>query len=164
MRYKCPTCGKVYNPEKDEICPRCGDAAAPSVLTRIERKRTAQRLRAEGKFDYDEHCHEDDAWRQSYGSSTHRTAVQSHEASLRAGYASHKPVDNPNQRPRSAASRPIEYPTQRPTTVPPAQPASRSAKSARETGRKKQNGSALGWIALLWILYVLYRLFAGIFD
>ena len=61
--YKCASCGKNFDPEKEDICPACGAAVAPSVMTRIERKRTAQRMRAEGKFNYDDHCHEDDSWK-----------------------------------------------------------------------------------------------------
>ncbi len=93
LRYRCTNCGKYFNPEKTEICPACGTAAAPSVLTRIERKQTAARLRAEGMTHYDDHCHEDDAWRGSYGAQAHRAAVQSHEANLRAGYRAHSAYD-----------------------------------------------------------------------
>lgn len=92
--YRCPSCGKLFDPEKDEICPACGAAVAPSVMTRIERKRTAQRMRAEGKYNYDEHCHEDDTWKGSYAAQTHREAVHAHEANLRAGYAAHSAADN----------------------------------------------------------------------
>lgn len=95
--YRCITCGKIFDPEKYEICPGCGDAVAPSVLTRVERKRTAARLRAEGMYDYDDHCHEDDAWKGSYGSQVHRAAVQSHEANLRAGYNAHSAYDVTNR-------------------------------------------------------------------
>lgn len=92
--YRCTSCGKLFDPEKNEICPACGAAVAPSVMTRIERKRTAQRMREEGKFNYDDHCHEDDSWKGSYGAQTHRAAVHAHEADLRAGYASHSAADN----------------------------------------------------------------------
>ena len=87
--YRCITCGKIFDPEKNEICPACGDAVAPSVLTRVERKQTAARLRAEGMYDYDDHCHEDDAWKGSYGSR--------HEANLRAGYNAHSAYDVTNR-------------------------------------------------------------------
>ena len=90
---RCLTCGKTFDPEKREICPACGAAVAPSVLTRVERKQTAARLRAEGMYDYDDHCHEDDAWKGSYGSQVHKTAVQAHEANLRAGYNAHSSYD-----------------------------------------------------------------------
>ena len=95
--YRCPSCGKSFDPEKNDICPACGTAVAPSVMTRIERKRTAQRMRAEGKFNYDEHCHEDDTWKGSYGAQTHREAVRAHEAELRAGYAAHQAADHPTR-------------------------------------------------------------------
>lgn len=95
--YKCASCGKNIDPEKEDICPACGAAVAPSVMTRIERKRTAQRMRAEGKFNYDDHCHEDDSWKGSYGAQTHRAAVREHEANLRAGYAAHSSADNPTR-------------------------------------------------------------------
>ena len=91
--YRCQSCGKLFDPEKMEICPSCGAAPAPSVMTRIERKQTAQRLRAEGKFNYDEHCHEEDSWKGSYGASTHREAVRAHEEGLRAGYHAHQGAD-----------------------------------------------------------------------
>lgn len=93
-KYQCLSCGKRFDPEKNDICPRCGAAVAPSVTTRIERKQTAQRMRAEGQFHYDEHCHEDDPWKGSYGAETHRAAVRAHEAELRAGYAAHRPADD----------------------------------------------------------------------
>lgn len=93
INYCCQTCGKRFDPEKEEICPCCGAAAAPSVLTRIERKQTAARLRAEGMTHYDDHCHEDDAWKGSYGAQAHRAAVRSHEADLRAGYRAHDAAD-----------------------------------------------------------------------
>ena len=148
IRYKCPSCGKYFDPEKNEICPRCGAAVAPSVMTRIERKQTAQRLRAEGKFNYDEHCHEDDAWAQSYGAGTHRAAVRSHEASLRAGYAAHPSADNPNQRPVA-----------NPTRVSNANPAAQGG--ARNQSNKK-NPKVLPWLAIAWFLYVLFQMLRSI--
>lgn len=108
--YRCATCGKLFDPEKSEICPSCGAAVAPSVLTRIERKQTAVRLRAEGKLNYDDHCHEDDAWVGSAAAQNHRAAVRSHEATLRAGYAAHTPADNPTRLSNAntyAQSRPV---------------------------------------------------------
>ena len=142
--YKCASCGKLFDPEKNEICPRCGTAVAPSVLTRIERKRTAQRLRAEGKLNYDEHCHEDDAWKGSYGASTHRAAVRSHEASLRDNYASHKPADNP---------------TGMAAPNPP------SVQSTQRQQQRKQNEPAkvLKWIGLVWLLIFLFNLLRSLF-
>ena len=92
-RCQCPVCGKIFDPERTEICPSCGAAVPPSVLTRVERKQTAARLRAEGMTHYDEHCHEDDVWKGSYGAQTHRAAVRSHEAALRAGYQAHSASD-----------------------------------------------------------------------
>ena len=47
--YRCEYCGKAFDPEKREVCPACGAAVPPSVLAKIERIRTAERLRAEGK-------------------------------------------------------------------------------------------------------------------
>lgn len=93
LNYCCQTCGKRFDPERTEICPNCGTAAAPSVITRIERKQTAARLRAEGMTHYDDHCHEDDAWKGSYGAQSHRAAVRSHEANLRASYRAHDAAD-----------------------------------------------------------------------
>lgn len=95
--YRCITCGKTFDPERNEICPSCGAAVAPSVLTRVERKQTAARLRAEGMYDYDDHCHEDDAWKGSYGAQTHKAAVRTHEANLRAGYNAHSAYDVTNR-------------------------------------------------------------------
>ena len=96
--YRCISCGKLFDPEKEEICPACGAAVAPSVLTRIERKRTAARLRAEGNTHFDERCHEDDGWSSnSYGAQSRRAAVRAHEAELRAGYAAHSSADHPTR-------------------------------------------------------------------
>lgn len=116
--YRCPTCGKSFDAERNEICPACGAAVAPSVLTRIERKHTAARLRAEGMTHYDEHCHEDDAWKGSYGAQAHRAAVKSHEAELRAGYRAHSGADvttrdsNPVQGQTPTQQPKFNYPTQ----------------------------------------------------
>lgn len=96
--YRCISCGKLFDPEKEEICPACGAAVAPSVLTRIERKRTAARLRAEGNTHFDERCHEDDGWSSnSYGAQSRQAAVRAHEAELRAGYAAHSSADHPTR-------------------------------------------------------------------
>ena len=95
--YRCESCGKNFDPEKSEICPKCGASIPPSLMTRIERKKTATRMRAEGKMNYDEHCHEDDSWRGSYGAQSHRSAVREHEAELRSNYAAHRPVDHPTR-------------------------------------------------------------------
>ena len=121
-RYCCMTCGKYFDPEKIEICPTCGAAAAPSVMTRVERKQTAARLRAEGMYDYDDHCHEDDAWKGSYGSQVHKTAVQAHEANLRAGYNAHSAYDvtnrgNPQPAPRAQAPQTRKTYKQPPNTL-----------------------------------------------
>lgn len=164
MKYKCPSCGKVFNPEKDEICPKCGEAAAPSVMTRLERRRAAQWLRAEGNHHYDEHCHDDDAWKQSYGADTHRAAVRSHEAELRAGYAAHKPVDNPT---RLSNANPASPSNPNPTRLSNANPASSSnANSAPKPAGKStyRRPQPLRWIVILWVLYVLYRLFQGVIQ
>ncbi len=130
LNYRCTSCGKAFDPEKTEICPRCGAAAAPSVMTRIERKHTAERLRAEGKTNYDEHCHEDDAWKDSYGASTHRAAVRQHETALRAGYRAHNPADAPNANPTRVSNA-------NPTRVSNANPA-----RANGTNAGKQKGLA----------------------
>ena len=96
--YRCISCGKLFDPEKEEIGPACGAAVAPSVLPRIERKRTAARLRAEGNTHFDERCHEDDGWSSnSYGAQSRRAAVRAHEAELRAGYAAHSSADHPTR-------------------------------------------------------------------
>ena len=156
ITYKCPSCGKLYNPEKNEICPKCGDATAPSVMTQIERRRIAQWLRTEGSHSYDQHCHDDDAWANSYGAAVHRAAVRSHEASLRAGYAAHRAVDNPTRLSNAgpaAQSRPAGQ--------------TRTATQTRPTAKKssgKGSGKSVPWIIVIWMLYVLYRLFAALFD
>ena len=49
--YRCEFCGKAFDPEKREVCPACGAAVSPSVLAKIERQKTAERLRAEGRPD-----------------------------------------------------------------------------------------------------------------
>ena len=144
--YRC-SCGKIYNPETDEFCPKCGVATPPSILSRVERKETAARLRAEGMTHYDDHCHEDDAWRGSYGAQVHREAVRSHEASLRAGYRAHSDTDvttrgsNPTQQPGFA------YPTQ-------------------STDQTRSNARAFPWKALLpfiiVLVWVLFRILGGI--
>ena len=86
--YRCESCGKTFDPEKEDLCPRCGATVRPSVLTGIQRKKNAAWLRSEGKFA-DPGCHEDDAWSASYGAQTHRAAVHAHEAELRAANVAH---------------------------------------------------------------------------
>ena len=160
MRYQCASCGKYFNPEKDEICPKCGAAAAPSVMTRIERRRTAERLRAEGKFDYDDHCHEDDSWAGSYGASAHRAAVRSHEAQLRADYSAHRPADNPTRLSNAnAAGRPAATPAARPAANAAPRPAARQRSS-----RTQNKPKPVSWVFLAWMLYVLFRVLAAVFD
>ena len=141
LSYRCPTCGKSYDAEKTEICPACGAAVAPSVLTRIERKTTAARLRAEGMTHYDDHCHEDDAWKGSYGAQTHRAAVQSHEAQLRAGYRAHSEADVTTRG--------------NPTPVAPA---------ARTQARKKPTPGIVKFLLPLSIIlvYILFRILFSI--
>ncbi len=79
--YRCAVCGKTFDPEKNEICPRCGTIVAPSVLTQIERKQTAARLRADAMENDDTHCHEDDAWHGSRAAQLHRArAAAWHES------------------------------------------------------------------------------------
>lgn len=138
--YPCQSCGRVFDPEKSDICPACGAAVSPSVLTRIERKKTARWLRAEGQTHYDEHCHEDDSWAGSYGAENHRAAVQSHESALRSNYAAHTPVDHPSLR-SGDASRPAE------TFTTPSQ---RNAKQSE----KKSHAPLLIFLILL-VLYLL---------
>lgn len=87
-RYRCATCGKVFDPEKSEICPKCGTIVAPSVLTQIERKQTAARLRADARDNSDAHCHEDDAW---LGSS----AAQAHRAKTAAWHENAAQINDP---------------------------------------------------------------------
>ena len=156
ITYKCASCGRIFNPEKHEICPRCGDAVAPSVLTRIERKHTAQRMREEGRLNYDDHCHEDDAWTQSYGAGTHRAAVRSHEAALREQYAAHRAADNPTRLPNA---NPAAHPATAARTVPGTQSAPGAGKSAKKAPNQF---NLLRWIGIAWFLYFLYRAFRGI--
>lgn len=167
--YQCASCGKRFDPEKNEICPRCGAAVAPSVLTRMERKQTAQRLRADGKLNNDDHCHEDDSWTDSYGASTHLAAVKSHEATLRAGYASHQAADNPtrlsNANPARATNvaavpKSGENPTRLSNANPAARPAARSTGSHKKTG----GGHLIWWLVVAWFVYVLVRVIIGIIN
>ena len=82
--YKCAACGRSFNPERDEICPRCGTIVAPSVLAQVERKQTAARLRADALENEDTHCHEDDAWLGSYAAQAHRARTAAwHESTAR---------------------------------------------------------------------------------
>ncbi len=87
--YRCPSCGKLYDPEKIELCPACGAAPAPSIWTGIERKRTAARFRDEERQGSHPHCHEDDAWTGSYGAKTHSAAVQRQEDHYRHAASAH---------------------------------------------------------------------------
>ena len=148
--YRCLSCSKVFDPEKNEICPACGAAVAPSVLTRIERKRTAVRLRAEGMTHYDDHCHEDDAWKGSYGAAAHRTAVRAHEAELRAGYAAHKASDV-TTRGAEAATR----------GAAPA-PARRNAKKKKSLMEKLHDKP--GRILLIFLIPVVLRIVFGLLS
>lgn len=155
MRYKCPTCGKAYNPERENICPRCGQATPPSVTTQIERRKIARWLRSEGSHSYDHHCHDDDAWAQSTeAAAARRAAVRSHEASLRAGYASHQAVDNPTRVSNANAARQTN-------AAPAARPMPKAGKASKKTNTKLNPGA---WVFIAWLLYMLFRLFTGSFD
>lgn len=72
--YRCPSCGKRYDPAKEDLCPYCGDPPAPGILSSIERERSEFRHREEIRRDSDPHCHEDDAWTGSYGARVHEHA------------------------------------------------------------------------------------------
>lgn len=102
--YRCESCGKTFNPEKEDLCPRCGATVRPSVLTGIQRKKNAAWLRSEGKFA-DPGCHEDDAWSASYGAQTHRAAVHAHEAELRAANVAHNQATGPAGQQSTAQTR-----------------------------------------------------------
>ena len=146
--FKCGNCGKVYDPEIDGFCPKCFTATPPSVISRVERKQTAARLRAEGMTHYDDHCHEDDAWKNSYGAAAHRVAVQSHEASLRAGYRAHNDTDVTTRGSNPTTQQPgFAYPTQ-------------------STDQSRSNARAFPWKALLpfiiVLVWVLFRILGGI--
>lgn len=178
-RYQCASCGKRFDIGKDDFCPSCGTAVPPSVLTRRERKETAERLRAEGKLNYDDHCHEDDAWHDSYGASTHRAAVRSHEAQLRANYSAHQPADNPtrlsNANPAAnqsagnptrlsnanpAANQSADNPTRLSNANPAARPAVRNTSS-----RKKNTELPIGfWILAAIAALIFFRVLATIFG
>lgn len=169
QRYQCASCGKRFDVEKNDVCPRCGAAVSPSVLTRMERKQTAERLRADGKLNYDDHCHEDDAWGDSYGKDAHRTAVKSHEAKLRADYAAHKSVDNPtrlsNANPArlsnaAPASKSGETGAGRPNEAPVAH-----APARNPSVRKRSGGSHfLVWVFIAWAVFILFRAIIGFFG
>ena len=178
-RYQCASCGKRFDIGKDDFCPSCGTAVPPSVLTRRERKETAERLRAEGKLNYDDHCHEDDAWHDSYGASTHRAAVRSHEAQLRANYSAHQPADNPTRLSNAnpAANQSADNPTRlsnanpaanqsagNPTRLSNANPAARPA--VRNTSfRKKNTELPIGfWILAAIAALIFFRVLATIFG
>ena len=178
-RYQCASCGKRFDIGKDDFCPSCGTAVPPSVLTRGERKETAERLRAEGKLNYDDHCHEDDAWHDSYGASTHRAAVRSHEAQLRANYSAHQPADNPTRLSNAnpAANQSAGNPTRlsnanpsanqsadNPTRLSNANPAARPA--VRNTSfRKKNTELPIGfWILAAIAALIFFRVLATIFG
>lgn len=119
--YRCITCGKTFDPEKDEICPRCGTIVAPSVLAQIERKQTAARLRREAKENADPHCHEDDAWRGSSAAEAHRAQTAAwHESAARGA----NPY-NPNQ---SAAQTPARSNPVRNVPTPAAQRSQKARK------------------------------------
>ena len=178
-RYQCASCGKRFDIGKDDFCPSCGTAVPPSVLTRRERKETAERLRAEGKLNYDDHCHEDDAWHDSYGASTHRAAVRSHEAQLRANYSAHQSADNPTRLSNAnpAANQSADNPTRlsnanpaanqsagNPTRLSNANPAARPA--VRNTSSRKKNSElSVGfWILAAIAALIFFRVLATIFG
>ena len=161
-RYQCASCGKRFDIEKNDFCPSCGTAVPPSVLTRRERKETAERLRAEGKLNYDDHCHEDDAWHDSYGASTHRAAVRSHEAQLRANYSAHQSADNPTRLSNAnpAANQSADNPTRLSNANPAARPAVRNTSS-----RKKNTELPIGfWIVAAIAALIFFRVLATIFG
>lgn len=146
--YPCQSCGKVFDPEKSDICPACGAAVSPAVLTRIERKNIARWLRTEGQTHYDEHCHEDDAWAGSYGAQTHQAAVRSHEAELRAGYAAHIPADHPSLRAG--------------TTLPEEASGANSQRNAKQSEKKSRAPLLIFFIIL--VIYFLIRIIPEILE
>ena len=159
--YRCMTCGKTFDPEKNEICPACGAAVAPSVLTRVERKQTAARLRAEGMYDYDEHCHEDDAWKDSYGAQAHRAAVQNHEANLRAGYRAHSAYDVTNRGANAAPPQGASAANPRGMAQGNGSPQYRTAagtQTNRGQTRQTSNASALKFLLPLGIVFAIMLL------
>ena len=156
-RYQCASCGKRFDIEKNDFCPSCGTAVPPSVLTRRERKETAERLRAEGKLNYDDHCHEDDAWHDSYGAGKHRAAVRSHEAQLRANYSAHQAADNPI---RLSNANPGANPTRLSNANPAARPDARNSSS-----RNKSTQLPVGfWIVAAIAALIFFRVLATIFG
>lgn len=75
--YRCESCGKSFDPNKSEICPGCGAAVPPKVLTRLQRRQGAAGFVKEERDNHDPKCHEDDAWTGSYGEQQyHKRAAQ----------------------------------------------------------------------------------------
>lgn len=110
--YRCITCGKTFDPAKDEICPRCGTFVAPAVLTQIERQKTAARLRADALENDDPHCHEDDSWSGSRAARIHRARTAAWHESTAQG-------SNPYT---AAANQPAAAPCQPAPAVRQSQP------------------------------------------
>lgn len=90
INYRCKDCGKVFHPEKHEICPRCGLAVDPTVLRQLERARTEAGFLAEEREGHDPDCHEDDAWTGSYGDKRYHATHHPHTGSGPASQASGK--------------------------------------------------------------------------
>ena len=113
----------------------------------------AARLRAEGMYDYDEHCHEDDAWKNSYGAQTHKAAVQTHEANLRAGYNAHSAYDVTNRGTNAAYS---QSTAQRNTTSQ--YPAAPGTQANRSQSRNTPNLAVLKFLIPLGIILTIILL------
>lgn len=45
--YRCEYCGNAFDPVKSGVCPSCGAAVSPAVMTEIEREQSAARKRAQ---------------------------------------------------------------------------------------------------------------------
>lgn len=76
--YRCESCGKSFDPNKSEICPGCGAAVPPKVLTRLQRRQGAAGFVQEERENHDPKCHEDDAWTGSYGEQQYHKRGERH--------------------------------------------------------------------------------------
>ena len=129
--YRCHECGKLYDPVKKDLCPACGAAPAPGLLSTIERRRSAAEHLREERGNSAADCHEDDAWTGSYGAQVH----------------SHAAHFTPNTAPR----------TRQPAS-PERQTASRPAQARLAANRGRQQSKPWAFLVVFFLPFIIFLL------
>lgn len=48
--FRCPQCGRRFDAEREELCPRCGEAIPPGLRLRVERRQYDANLRTDKAY------------------------------------------------------------------------------------------------------------------